>query len=84
MNMNTDEILEQRGNEYGEFSDVSATTDRIISEFDKTKLTSCQYTALFMIANKLSRIANGNANYIDSWQDIAGYAQLVVNELQKR
>jgi hypothetical protein len=30
-----------------------------------------------------SRICNGDPFYVDSWRDIAGYAQLVVNELEK-
>ena len=34
-----------------------------------------------MILHKLARIVNGDANYIDSWRDIVGYTQLVVDEL---
>jgi hypothetical protein len=34
-----------------------------------------------MILHKLARIVNGDANYIDSWRDIVGYSQLVVDEL---
>jgi hypothetical protein len=30
-----------------------------------------------MICHKISRIANGDPNYADSWDDIAGYAKLV-------
>jgi len=29
-----------------------------------------------MLANKLSRIVNGDPEYQDSWDDIAGYALL--------
>jgi hypothetical protein len=35
-----------------------------------------------MIAHKISRIVNGDANYMDSWVDIVGYAQLVIDKLQ--
>ena len=35
-----------------------------------------------MIAHKIGRILNGDPNYADSWVDIAGYAQLVANELE--
>ena len=34
-----------------------------------------------MIAHKLGRIVNGDPNYADSWDDIAGYAKLVSDEL---
>ena len=36
-----------------------------------------------MICHKLSRIANGDPFYADSWHDIAGYSQLVVNILEE-
>ena len=37
-----------------------------------------------MILHKVARILNGDPDYVDSWADIAGYAQLVVNILEKR
>lgn len=40
--------------------------------------------SLQMINHKIARIINGNENHIDSWQDIAGYAQLVVNILEEQ
>jgi hypothetical protein len=42
-----------------------------------------QAESLDMIANKLSRILNGNPHYIDSWTDIAGYATLVTRAISK-
>jgi len=39
--------------------------------------------ALEMFADKMARILNGDPNYDDSWRDIAGYAQLIVNDLQE-
>lgn len=38
--------------------------------------------ALDMLANKLSRALNGNPEYVDTWLDIAGYAQLVVDHIK--
>jgi hypothetical protein len=35
-----------------------------------------------MIFSKLARIINGDANHIDSWLDIAGYAKLVSDRLE--
>jgi hypothetical protein len=35
-----------------------------------------------MIAHKIGRILNGDPDYIDSWDDIAGYAKLVADRLR--
>jgi hypothetical protein len=45
-------------------------------------LVSDQREALDMIVHKIGRIINGDPNYIDSWQDIIGYAQLVKDRLE--
>lgn len=37
-----------------------------------------------MFADKIARILNGDPTYDDSWVDIAGYSQLVVNILQAK
>ena len=44
-------------------------------------LDDFQREALEMICHKMGRILNGDPNYDDSWRDIAGYAELVVKEL---
>ena len=36
-----------------------------------------------MIASKLARIVIGNSNHRDSWIDIAGYAKLVADSIEK-
>jgi hypothetical protein len=36
------------------------------------------------IAMKLARIMSGNSFDIDHWHDIAGYASLVVREIERR
>lgn len=85
--ISTEEILEQRGERYGEYINV-ATTSRKIKE-----VLSCgvghpppdydMQESMDMIANKLARIVNGDPYYKDSWQDIAGYAMLIVHKLDK-
>lgn len=37
-----------------------------------------------MVANKISRVLNGDPDFLDSWHDIAGYITLVVKELQEK
>src|SRR5699024_12051327 len=46
------------------------------------KLTGGQQEALDMIMHKVSRIVCGDNLYIDSWRDIAGYAQVIVDALE--
>lgn len=45
--------------------------------------TSDQREAIDMIIHKLGRILCGDNNHIDSWIDIAGYATLVSDRLEK-
>ena len=82
---NVKNVLEQRGNTYGEFKDVARTTQLLYSLMsdEHLKRTHSMDMALYMIASKLARIVNGDPTHIDSWVDIAGYAQLIVNELEK-
>lgn len=41
-----------------------------------------QREALEMIAHKIARILGGDPDYIDNWDDIAGYSTLVANRLR--
>ena len=81
-----DAILAERGSRYGKFTDHAKVTQRIKREInialgDKT-LAFDQFEALDMIAHKIGRIVNGDPDYIDSWDDIAGYAKLVADRLR--
>lgn len=83
--MSIQNTLQQRGERYGEFSDVAATTQALMavidSAYNSEQLDDSMKTSLFMICNKMARIVNGDPNYIDNWHDIAGYATLVEQEL---
>lgn len=83
--VNVKDVLDQRGNTYGEFKDVARTTGLLsnLMSDNYSKRTYSMDMALYMIASKIARIVNGDPNHIDSWVDIAGYAQLVVNELEE-
>jgi len=83
------EILDERGKRYGKFVDVAKATNDIQEavfdnmRIDKLKLLKHdQSLAIEMICHKLARIAVGDADYLDNWIDIAGYAQLVADRLQ--
>lgn len=78
--------LNERGKRYGPFAGhADITQDLKLRMRDSEKwwnLTDSQKEALEMIAHKIGRILNGDPNYDDSWRDIAGYAQLVVDQLE--
>lgn len=86
---NVQNVLKERGDRYGEYRDVARTSQMlktvIHTSFNASNnsLEWYQLESLDLICNKLARILNGDPNYADSWLDIAGYAQLVVNELDK-
>ena len=48
------------------------------------KLPPYQKEAIEMICHKLGRILCGNSNFTDHWHDIAGYATLVEDILNKQ
>lgn len=84
--MDVNKTLSERGDRYGSFADVSSTAMKIQRAIQEAKngkpMSDSQEVALQMIANKIARIVNGDPDYIDSWVDIAGYAQLVANKLE--
>lgn len=78
-------VLDERRKQYGAYEDVSNVSQALKAilhpcmrvGFDNTKRES-----LDMICNKLARIVCGDSNLVDSWKDIAGYAQLIVDRLE--
>lgn len=90
--MTTDisQTLEERGKRYGDFSTHALITQElknVIAIYVRRRpvgfLASDQQEALDMIAHKIGRILNGDPDYADSWHDIAGYAQLVADRLNR-
>ena len=81
------EVLEARGRRYGEYHMVAQLSQALKEGLQVSPswvhMEPHQQESLEMICNKVSRICNGDPFYVDSWRDIAGYAQLVVNELEK-
>lgn len=82
----TTAMLSERGRRYGKFVDHAAITQhlkRVMRHHHGwINLASDQEEALEMIAHKIGRIINGDPGYVDSWDDIAGYARLVADRLR--
>ena len=83
-----DAVLDERGSRYGKFTthaEVTQTFKRQAAWYlfqRNKKLDFDQQEALDMIFHKIGRIINGDADYADSWVDIAGYAKLVADRLE--
>lgn len=83
-----DKVLDERGSRYGKFSEHALITQNIKSAMRHSpnwnKLPEDMKECLEMVAHKMGRILNGDPNYDDSWVDIVGYTQLVVDRLHGR
>lgn len=81
----TEALITKRGSRYGKFKDgaeiMQSLKDTMRDIDGWNNLTASQKEALDMIQHKIGRILNGDPTYDDSWKDIAGYATLIVNEL---
>jgi len=84
---NINAILDERGARYGTFTGHAEVTQGLkrfmATELAKRNkvLADDQWESLEMIAHKVGRIINGDPDYADSWDDIAGYAKLVGDRL---
>ena len=83
-----EKILVERGGRYGAFPDHAVISQAIKNAMSRSpnwaNLAPDQREALEMVAHKVGRILNGNPDYVDSWTDIVGYTQLVINRLEGR
>lgn len=77
------EILEERGKTHGDYRVHAEVAQTLKEVFFRTrgreKLNAAQAEAVDMILHKLGRIAAGNPNHQDHWNDIAGYATLAAD-----
>lgn len=83
--MNPKKLTEERGKTHGDFSDnarVSQLLKAVINS-ENSPMNDEQREAIDMICLKLSRIASGQADYRDHWDDIAGYAHLAAESCEK-
>lgn len=84
---NINEMLDGRANRYGTFighANISQYLKDAMRRLEKwDSLVDDQKEALEMIQHKIARILNGDPTYADNWIDIAGYATLVANRLEK-
>lgn len=81
-------VLANREQSHGLYRD-QATFAQSLKRFVRSsknweRLDPCQAQSIEACCDKISRILIGNYNEPDHWQDISGYASLVVRELDER
>ena len=87
--MEINNILAERGSRYGEFEQHARITQamkdamRVESLGKYNELPDYMKETLEMVCHKIGRIINGDPYYDDSWIDIIGYTQLVIDQIKK-
>lgn len=86
--MDTEQVLIERRKTHGDFlvhSMISQNLKECLWVRDGwRRLNLMQQEALEMICHKIARVVAGDPNHADHYRDIAGYATLIVNYLEKR
>ncbi len=81
------DTLNKRENTHGSYVQVANLTRSLIANMEYSKnwseLYPFQQEALHMIAVKIARALEGDADAQDHWHDMAGYATLVENCLKQ-
>jgi len=84
----TEEILNEREKTHGSYSSQAVTAQCLKSILHATinwdRMPPPMKESLELICTKMSRICHGDFLHADSFFDIAGYAQLIVRELEKK
>jgi hypothetical protein len=80
----TSAVLVQRGSVHGKFGDNATFHEYALAGMQNHRegegwknLSARQKLALDVIQQKVARILSGDANFVDHWVDIEGYAKLV-------
>jgi len=82
-----DMILAARHVTHGDFATHAVLSQRMKEVIHGSpnwdQLPPIMREALDMVLHKVARIMNGNPRHIDHWDDIAGYAKLVADDLRR-
>lgn len=85
--MSVENTLKERGGRYGSFDTHAEYAEKINNVFESSPnwrgMKPDAKEALRIIANKIGRILNGDPEYNDNWHDIAGYAVLVEQRINR-
>jgi hypothetical protein len=86
-NVTVEDTLKERGGRYGSFDTHAVFAEEFNRVYEGSDnwdiMRSDSKEALRIIANKIGRILNGDPEYDDNWRDIAGYATLVLQRIER-
>ena len=86
--MTPEQLIDKRESTHGDYTDkcncIWRTKQVWHMQDGWDRLPATHRESLDMIAHKVARILTGNPHHVDHWRDIAGYAQLIVRELEKQ
>ena len=80
-------ILEERLSTHGSYRDtamVSQELKNVIRRLGLNKMSPAQKESLDLICTKIARLVCGDPDHKDSWDDIAGYAELISLSLDEK
>lgn len=84
---NIQNVLADRARTHGDFEHVAKMSQNLKHQMQSVNaymhLDYFMAESLEAIAAKIARILAGNARETDHWQDIAGYATLVVRQIER-
>ena len=85
--MKIDDVLKERAQTHGDFSEVAETAQCLKQIMHNClnwdELACHNKEALEAIVCKMARILCGDADFLDHWKDVAGYAMLA-HDLNKK
>lgn len=86
MSFGIHKMLDEREARYGDFEELAKLAQALKRSMRMhagySALQPHQREALEMVQHKIARIINGDPSYPDSWHDIIGYVERVVERLQ--
>ena len=86
--MQVSELLKERAKTHGSFTDQAKDCQSIMGMICRNPGYHGQSPVvkegLHMLAHKMSRLSAGKIDEVDTYRDIAGYATLIVNDLEGR
>jgi hypothetical protein len=79
-------IIKERSHTHGKFEDNAHLTAEMVALLRCSRnwhrLNDAQELAIRMVCHKLARALSGNHLEVDHYKDIAGYAELIVNNIK--
>lgn len=76
-------VSKERESEYGSFKVNACVSQGMKTLARNPEFSDVQQEALDQILSKISRLACGNPNHLDSWLDISNYARLAYEHTKK-